>query len=798
MLRNILKIGIRNLVKHPGYAVINISGLAVGIACCLLIMLYVRSEFSYDTYHEKAERTYRLLSKFDFSGQNMTLPASNFVEAAAYTENIPEVEAFSRLESEAGIARKGDQFLNEGNLIYADPALFQILDFDVLAGNLGDVLQVPNTVVITREIAERYFDDTQVVGEQLHLNLEESFEAFTIEAVIENHPGNSSFDFDMVFPWQMREAQLSEYRMNSWSNISLNSLLLLRADADVEAVLTKMRELRITRSGEDEWAQSIENLLQPITEMHLETGFDGSTDGVIDSSAPRYSYVLSAIALIILIVASINFTNLSVARSFPRAREIGVRKVLGAGKRIIAFQFLTEAFFMCLIAFVLGLLISEFTLPVFEQLTQKRFSQGLLEDPLLVASSFGLVLLTALLSGFYPAFVVSRFNVLRSLKGGIKVKGKNYVSRSLLVLQFAIAAVLIITALAMNRQIGFMIDMDLGYDDSNLVRINTRGTGVNNLANLFKNELAANPNIVQVAAADGYDSATGLRDGDHEFISIFMDVDDRYLDLLKVQLLEGRELKKGEDIFLRPGEDGATDTLTNVVVNEAFVKRAAWEDPINRTVGNVRVVGILKDFHFGSVRGEVEPVMFMPSPDNPVEPFSYVYVKFRPEFLPQIKTTLEEVWRKHVPFKPFAYDFMEESNANQYEEEARWKTIISYTSLLAILISALGLFGMAHLSTQQRTKEVGIRKVLGASLSSILVLLGSDFAKLVLLSVVLSVPLAFYTVDAWLQGFSNRIPMSWLLFLLPGLITFSVAAFTIGLQSVKTARSNPIEAIRYE
>lgn len=800
MLKNYLKIGLRNLLKQKGYSFINIAGLAVGIACCLLIFLYVKDEVTYDSYHGKKDRIFRLISSFDFSGSSMTAGSTNFTEASAYKEEIPEIESFVRLENDAGIIRQGDEYIQQQNLVYTDPSLFDIFDFELLAGNFDGVLTDLNEIVITREIANKYFGKTDVVGESLTMNVENDFEEFLIKAVVSDHPSNSSFSFKIMLPWTLRATQLSERRYNSWSNISINSMLLLKEGADISVVEAKMKDVRFRRNpDEDSFAREIENTLQPLTAMHLDTTVGGNSDGLVRGSEAKYSYILSGIALIILIVACINFTNLSVARSFPRAREIGVRKVLGAHKKQIAFQFLNEAFVMCMIAFVLGLLLSELTLPVFEELTQKKFTHTVIEDPVLVAASFALVLLIAVFSGFYPSFILARFNVVKSLKGRIRLNTRSTVSKVLVIVQFSIAAVLMIGTIAMNRQIDYMMNMDLGYDDENLVRISTRNAGQANLVGLFKSALGDNPNILGVAGSDDYGSGTGAASGEVEFMSVYSTVDDQYLDLIDAQLLQGRNLKKGDDRYLRPNGSGGTDTLWNVLVNEAFVKRMTWEDPINKISDDqYRVVGVLKDFNYASAKSEINPVMWVSASERETQYLNSIYVKFAPSFLPQIKTLLADTWSSYVPDRPFDFVFIEELNAASYEEEARWRKIITSASVLAIIISCLGLFGLAHLTTQQRIKEIGIRKVLGARVSGIVMLLNSNFAKLVLVSILVAAPVAWYALQQWLQGFANQMDISVLLFVIPGIIIFSIAVITVSLQSLKTAKSNPIDALRYE
>lgn len=792
MLKNYLKIAFRNLQKHKGYSFINIIGLAIGIACCLLIFLFVKDEMTYDRFHDKADNIYRVTNKIEFGGQIMNLGATSYPEGAAYLASIPEIKAIVRFDNDAGIIKNGDAFISQTNLAYTDQAIFDVFDLKFIEGVADGALNELNNIVITKRIALKYFGNTDVVGEELRMNIETELETFIITAVLENHPSNSSLNFEILLPWQKRETQLSNYSLTSWGNISLNTFMLLSDTPEV--VLAKMTDVKATQNpGEDgEFTRGMVSGLQPLTDIHLNKDLRGG-DALGNPGDPVYSYILSGIALVILILACINFTNLSVARSLPRAKEIGVRKVLGANRKQLAFQFLNEALIMCLIAFVLGLLLAELALPVFGTLLEKTFTSGITSDIGLILSCLLLVLFTAFLSGFYPSFIISKFNTIVSLKGKVKLKGNAIVSKSLVVVQFTLAAVLIVGTIAMNRQIDFMVNMDLGYDDENLISINAAQSGTTNLTQLFKDELSQNPNIEMVSGANGYGSVSVLEHNGTEFTSVFNAIDDRYLEMMGLEILSGRDLKKGEDLFIT-----SEDTLYNVLVNETFVKELDLRDTLNTVVGSNRIVGVVKDYNFGSAKGKVSKLMLYPEDGAGTNEFDNIYVKFNPDILPQVQTLLETTWRKFVPYKPYEGDFVKQANAASYEDESRWRMIITYASGLAIAISILGLFGLAHLSTQQRIKEIGIRKVLGASISQIVLMLNSNFARLVLISIVLASPLAYYLLDNWLDNFANKIDISLLLFLIPGLITFGVAFITVSLQSIRSAISNPVDSLRCE
>lgn len=794
MLRNYFTIGLRNILKYKGYSVINISGLAMGIACFLLIFLYVKDELTYDQMHEDSDSIFRITSKVKFGGSVSTRGATGHPDTEAYRDGIPEIESLARLDNDIAIIKKGDNYIEQRGVVYADPALFDIFDFKLTHGEIGKAFDDLNNIVISESMALKYFDKKNVVGKALQMNVENELEQFYVVAVMEDHPDNSSFTFDIVVPWIKRRGQVSDRQLNSWSNISLNAFVKLSDGATAETVSAKMAQIRTAKnSGEGgDFARSIVNELQPLSDIHLNTDIGGG-DGMGFSAEADDAYILSAIALIILIVACINFANLSIARSLPRSKEIGLRKVLGAVRGQLVFQFLGEALLMSFSAFVLGLILAELALPIFGTLTERTFSEGIMSDFYIVLACFGVVLFTALMAGLYPAFVVSKFDTIKSLKGKVSISGNSWIPKALVVFQFTIAVILIVGTLTMNKQVDFMVDMDLGYEDEQLVRVETYGSGKPNIAQLFINELSGNPAVLDVAAADDFSSRTPASYKGNDFLTVITDAHHNYPNLLGLELVEGRLLKKGEDYFVRDA-----DTLTNVVINEAFAREAGMENPISQSFRRFRIVGVLKDFHFRSVQDAVTPLMFTSQNETAGKEFEEIYVRYSGAHAARIETVLETAWQKLVPDRPFEAAFVADTNAQRYEEEARWRVIISYASILAISISVLGLFGLAHLATQQRVKEVGIRQVLGASLTQIMLLLNSGFTKLVLVSVVLATPIAYWLMDAWLDDFANQTEVTFSLFLIPALITFSITLITVSLQSFKSLNANPVDSLRYD
>lgn len=800
MLKNYLKIAIRNIQKHKGYSFINVFGLAVGICCCLLIFLYVKDELTYDRFHTNVDRIYRINSEIDWSGQKDLMGASNLVEAKEYAERIPEVEAFTRYKSTALVIKKGEEYVNQYGALFTDPGTFDIFDYEVLDGALDGALDDLNSIVISRSIAEKYFDRVNVVGEELTIKLEGKLEQFIIQAVFEDFPINSSLNPNIYFPLEKSNDFRNLKPERAWNNIGNTSILMLRAGSDPLEVEKKLREVRLQLNPEeDSWARGIMSYLEPLKSFHLNTEVQGSS-GVSNASDPTYSYILGGIGLLILILACINFANLSVARSIPRAKEIGLRKVLGAQRKQIALQFLGEAFYVSVIAFVLGLILAELLLPTFGQLTGKDFSSRIWNDAYLIGICLGVVAFSGLMAGSYPAFFVSRFSVLKSLSGRVKMSGRQYLTKGLVLFQFAIAAILVIGTIGMNQQISFLLKTDLGYNDKDLVSMSIRGS--EKQANIVTSELAKDPNITKVALGGDFSSATSMGYGKEDFFCVYSAIDTSYIDVMGLELLQGRNIKPTQDYYVR-----GKDTLNNIIVNQKFLEKIKFDgDPIGLLITSggdddpsdaYRIVGVVNDFIYSSAKSGVSPIALEVGSVEKGH-FNRVNVKYREGYASEIEGKLTDAWRKVDPYTPLSFSFVEEQNRESYFNEKRWRSIITSATVIAIIISCLGLFGMAHLSSQQRQKEIGVRKVLGASVRELVFMLNLSFTKLVAVSAIVAIPAAYYFLDDWLSNFAFRIDLGVLVFLIPTLITLFIAVLTVSIQSYRTANANPINSLRDE
>jgi putative ABC transport system permease protein len=525
--------------------------------------------------------------------------------------------------------------------------------------------------------------------------------------------------------------------------------------------------------------------------MHLSVDLSAS-NGLTDASNPMYSYILSGIAIFILLIACINFVNLTVARSVKRAKEIGIRKVIGGSRKQLITQFLGESFLLCLVAFVLAIVLVQLILPVFNELSNKALALSYLFDAKLIAGYLLLFLFTTLLAGFYPALVLSSYNPVETLYSRFTIAGKNYLHKSLVVLQFSLATFLIIGTIIIYSQFNYLTNKPLGYDDSNLVAVNRWGMKRSD-AKLFREELLKNKGIEEVAFKNGGQWATAAKiNGDTKIEFAYETVDETFLPMIKVNMAKGRNFSK----------EFATDSTKSILVNETFVKEAGWKNPIGEQVNfwyndneKYTVVGVVKDYHYHALNQKIGPQLFTMKPGNE---YGRAFIKIKPGSTTASLKHIEAVFKKLFPISPYSYVFANDENLKNYEAEAKWKQILLFGAILTIFISCIGLFGLSVLSAEKRTKEIGIRKVLGASVTIVVTTLSKDFLKLVAISLVAAIPAAWLAANKWLENYPYRISISWWMFTVAGLLVLVLALATVSFQSVKAALANPVKSLRSE
>jgi putative ABC transport system permease protein len=799
MLRNYLKSAIRSLLRSRIYSIINIAGLSLGLACAMLIILYVKDETSYDHFHDNGPNIYHVVRKMA-SPDGSVFASDGYTglpQGPQFTAAIPEIKGFVRIQN-AYINFKKDADINSRFALYVDSNFFNVFTFPLLSGNPSTVLRQPNSVVISEDMARTQFGSTDVKGRTIEIKQAGTFIPYAVTGVARNCPINSSIKFDFLLP--IKVSLIDETAPESWLNIFLNTFVVLQPGANAASVEAKMKQVFETRGAEsrkiavEKYRSKINEqfLLQPLTAMHLSKEYP-PIDGLTDASDPIFSYILSGIALFILLIACINFVNLSIARSIRRAKEIGVRKVIGAGRNQLRLQFLGESFLMCAAAFLLAIALVHFSLPVFNHLAGKALSLQYLLDYKLIAACFILFLATGLLAGFYPAIVLSNYDPVQTLYGRFMLAGRNYLQHTLVVLQFALASFLIIATFTAWSQFNYLVNKPLGYDDSNLMVISNWGITPEQVA-MFRNRLLTHPDILGVTSKDlGWENNSIKIDG-NDFGYVRETVDEEFLPLLHVPIIQGRNFSKAYP----------SDTSSAILVNETFVKSAGWKDPIGQQVDlsfdpsrpdKYKVIGVVKDYYYQPLNLVIKPQIFSIKPGRVL---GNLLVKLQPRTEAANLPLIQDTYRSIFPLSAFNFGFKDQQNRNQYTMEGNWKDVMLFAAIITVFISCIGLFGLTVLATERRTKEIGIRKVLGASAKTIVTLLSGDFLRLVTLSLALAIPLAWLAATKWLNNYPNRISLSWPLFAGAAALVIALALLTTSFQAVKAALSNPVHSLRSE
>lgn len=798
MFRNYCKTAFRNLARSKAYSFINIAGLSLGLACAILIMLYVQDELSYDRFHKDADRIYRIdkqNSKDD--GSVSTGSYTGYFPGPRFSAKIPEITAFVRFQPSRLDIKNGDGVQSQ-EVCLVDANFLSVFDFPLLGGNKGSVLSDPNSIVLTEQTAKRYFGNTDAVGKTVSIKEDSIFKPYIVTAVARNCPQNSSIRFEALVP--LRVSPIDESNNGNWFNSFLSTFVVLSPGAGGKTVEDKMAQVFQSDAGEA--ISEIKNkygvknigisyLLEPLTSIHLGKTVARENEILQDKSNPQFSYILSAIAVFILLIACINFINLTVARSVKRAKEIGIRKVIGGSASQLRMQFLGESLLLCLVAFALALLIVAAALPLFSRLSNKILFLSYLFSWRMLTGYLALFIATSLLAGFYPAVVLSNYNPVQTLYRRFTIAGKNYLQKTLVVFQFALASFLIIGSIAIYLQFNYLTTQSLGYDDTNLVTVNKPALSRNDAA-LFKRELLKNPNIINASPKNGEENNNTVKvNGEQQLNTAVETIDASYLPLLAVPIIEGRNFS----------DDHPSDATNSVLVNESFVKEAGWKQPIGQSITTFdkgetyTVAGVVKDYHYKPLTEKTGAQLFTM---NPSSAYGTMYIKIRPGTETGSLRHISEVFKKLFPLSSFGYTFKQEENERSYASEARWKQILLFSAILTIFISCMGLFGLSVLDTEKRTKEIGVRKVLGASVTHIITILSTDFIKLILAALCLSLPLAWMATSKWLQNYPYRITLTWPLFVSGSVLVIAIALVTISFQSIRAAVANPVKSLRTE
>jgi len=813
MLKHYFKVALRNLSRQKGLTFINVFGLSVGIACFSLFLLYAINEFTFDRFNKNEKNIYRAYlhinaigAESEHSSSYMPMPLG-----PALKQDFPEVENYARLRdgwNGMGDFIKADDKVSNAKVSYADPQLFSIFTFHVLYGDVVNPLNDPHNVVLTKTAALQLFGQENVIGKIVSIKADNDFEPFTISAVTDDNPSNSSIQFQILGSFDYYASTRSgKQGVNNWHRSGYLTYVQLRPGSKLNNATGQLDKFR-ERYYPDELAEikkdgvwkgegsPIGYRLQPLREMHTDLMIGG---GPVDAIDPKNIWILLSIAAAVLIIACINFTTLAIGRSAGRAKEVGVRKVIGSGKKQLVFQFLAEALVLSILSALFGFLLGKLLLPFFNELSGREISFSFAQFPQLVWMLIGLVLVVGFLAGSYPALVLSRFKPIEVLKSKIRVGGSNIFTRSLVTLQFVLSISLIIATVVILQQLKFMQSKNPGFNKDNIVMVDAEGTNTKNIYPLFKQALANQHAISGVASADfglgegtGWSSSGFDYNGKHKSVYEYF-IDNEYIKLMQIPLLRGRNF---DNII-------ADDSVKSVIVNEAMVKDFGWT--LDNAVGQELkgysetfspvVIGVVKDFNFRPLSHKVEPQMFQHFHDYAA--YKY-FVRIQPGDPAAALATMQKTWKSIEPNLPFKFTFLDESLNRFYHAEARWSSIVGWAGGICIFLACLGLFGLAALAAVNRTKEIGIRKVLGISTIGVVSLLSKDFLKLIFIALLIATPLAWYFMHNWLQDFAYRINIGWWIFVITGIAAIGIALITISFQALKVAFAKPVKSLRAE
>lgn len=807
MFKNYLNTALRNLLKRKGYTFLNILGLAIGMACSLMILLYVQDELSYDRFNVNADQIYRVNFFFRMGGRESHIAVNAPPTAQVLIDEFPEITDAVRFRDRGSrIIQYEDNSFKEKRVIFADASFFRVFSVPLIKGNPETALEKPNTLVLSQSAVEKYFGDEEPVGKTVKLSNETDY---LVTGVYEDIPHNSHFHFDVM----LSMSSLEESRDLSWLSQNFQTYLVINENTDIPALEAKFPDMLLKYMGpqvQQILGQSMEELmanqnmamelsLMPIKDIHLHSDVDAELE---PNSDIKYVYIFSAIAFFILIIASINFMNLSTARASGRAKEVGIRKVLGSYKKDIIKQFLTESMLLSLISLALAVILVLLALPLFNRLSGKALSGlGLLSLPL-IGALFGVTILTGLFAGSYPAFFISAFQPVNVLKGHVRTGVKTGILRSgLVVFQFAASIILIIGTIVVYNQLHFIQNKKLGFEKEQVVILEDAYL-LGDQAETFKEEMLKYSQIAN-ASISGFLPVPSNRNS----VTIFPDgnFDDPRTASIQAWAVDydyiktmGMKIEKGRDFSL----DYSTDTEATII-NQQAVKQYGYENPLGQRLNrftsddgdsqSYEVIGVVEDFHFDSLRNSIGPMILFLGGNS-----SSMSFRFKTDEMAKTIELLRLKWKEFLPQQPFIYSFLDERFFEVYETEQRFGKIFGVFAGLAIFIGCLGLFGLASFVAEKRTKEIGIRKVLGASVPNITGLLMKEFLVLICLANFVAWPVSYFVMKGWLNDFAFRMTIQIWIFVAAGVLTLFIAILTVCFQSIKAALANPADSLMYE
>ncbi|MBU2494099.1 MAG: ABC transporter permease [Bacteroidetes bacterium] len=808
MFKNNFKIAVRNLLKYKFYSFLNLTGLAIGVATCLLILLFVQDELNYDRYNDKADRIYRVIADFKLGGNTLLSPHLGSPTAEALLNDYPEVENFVRIRSTGNwFIKYGETTFKETRLIRADSTFFEFFSVPLIMGNPKTALNKPNAITLSESMKNKYFGSENPLGKVLRLDDREDY---IVTGVYKDIPYSSHFHPDFITMLKFEDNGINQYWLG---NMSYYTYILLQKNynyKNLEAKFPAMVQkyigpeilMFVGKTMEEFFKEGNKAgyFLQPLTDIHLYSDYQGEIEPGGDI---KYVYIFSAIAAFILFIACINFMNLATARAAGRAKEVGIKKVLGSDRKELVKQFLTESIIMSLISTFLAVILMQILLPYFNNLSGKQLEVSYLTNVQFLIALLVLTVFIGILAGSYPALFISAFKPVSVLKGKLRSGAKSgFLRSSMVVFQFCSSIIMIIATTVVFNQLQFIQNKKIGFSKENVIILHDTYILGDQITS-FKNEIETNPNIVSGTISNYLPVESNrnmngtFRDGriDDEKLTPMQSwrIDYNYLKTMGMELVEGRDFS----------EEFGSDSSA-VIINEATAEHFEWKKPLGKRlsqfassngskIATYTVIGVVKNFHYESLKNTIGPVLMYLRPSTSSVAFRYKGVNTK-----EVIGIVKDKWNKFAPGQPLEYSFMDEDFNKMYAAEQKIGEIFSIFAFLTIFVACLGLFGLAAFTAEQRTKEIGIRKVLGASVLGIILMISKEFAKLVLIAFIISVPIAYYYMNIWLQDFQYRIDLSAGIFLFAGFSALLIAMITVSYHAVRIATSNPSKSLRYE
>lgn len=789
MIKNLLKTALRHIRKHPGYSFLNVLGLTLGISCALFLIIYVSDEVSYDRYHEKAGRIYRVSSKITEPDDQFTWNVAQIPFGPQVVQDYPEVQAFVRfINMPRGLYKYEDKEFVEENFYYADSTLFDIFTYKVLKGEVKSALRDPKKIILTETVAKRYFGSSDPIGK----TLTEGSNTYEVTGVIEDVPFNSHFRFEALSARNNLPKQIG-----TWGNFGVFTYLLFPPGMDAKAFETKMQGMYDAhmKSIFGPLNIKVEYILEPITRIHLYSTNPGEPE---PTGSITYVYIFGIVAAFLVLIAAMNYMNLATARSTRRAREVGLRKVAGSRRLPLILQFISESVVLTIISLIISIILLIVLLPKFNLLAGKSFRPDILFSPVVLISAIAVILVAGIFGGSYPAFFLSRFSPVTVLKGEItQGSAGNLFRKILVVIQFTVSVAMIVCTMVVFRQLNYLKNMDQGFDQKNVITLQLN-RGMVRKYPVLKQILLENNEIKYVTSTN-----TPMGEGSGKLIFNvetdqgmvqrginFAVVDHDFIEALGIKMVSGRDFQ----------QDMPSDTLNSVVVNQTFVNRMGWKDPIGKKIEagdantlRARVIGVMADYHQTGMYNEIESLLLAYRERNNI-----IYVKLSGNNIQQTLSYIESKWKEVFPDQPYSYAFLSERFNRQFEADEKRGLIFTMFTILAILIACLGLFGLASYMVEQRTKEIGIRKVFGASENVIIRLISRDFIILVAISIIIAIPAAYYFMGNWLENYVYRTKIGLSLLLAAAVLTIVITFITISYKAYQASILNPASSLKTE